>query len=209
MITIVSAFISNINNQNDINLEKYYNYGKLLLQVQVPKVIFVNLNMYNKIKEFENDLTKIILVNNNNLNQITNSNKNTLEYIFTMCHKTEWIKQAIKNNFFKTNNFFWVDFGIRHIFNCSDLEFINKIQNLQTKEYNKIIIDSIWNLDNKYFGGNKDYLLTFSNKIKEKCFQIIQDKKSLVWKVNIWYLIYLENKELFDGYHNDSLIINV
>jgi len=105
MITIVSAFISN---HNDINLEKYYNYGKLLLQVQIPKVIFVNLNMYNKIKEFENDLTKIILVNNNNnLNQITNSNKNTLEYIFTMCHKTEWIKEAIKNNFFKTNNFFW------------------------------------------------------------------------------------------------------
>ena len=47
--------------------------------------------------------------------------------------------------------------------------------------------------------------------MKEKCLQIIQEKQSLMWEVNIWYLIYLENKELFDEYkcdHNESLITN-
>ena len=98
MTTIVSAFISNVNNRDDMNLEKYYNYGKLLLQVQVPKVIFVDIYMYNKIKELENELTKIILVDKNNYylynyqDQITNfkannnnSNKDTLEYMMVQC----------------------------------------------------------------------------------------------------------------------------
>jgi hypothetical protein len=223
-----------------MNLDKYFNYGKLLLQVQIPKVIFVDIYMYDKIKELENELTKIILVDKNNnylyeyIDQITNfkaniSNptKDTLEYMFTMCHKTEWMKEAIESNFFMTDNFVWVDFGIRYIFKCDDFEFIGKIQNLQNKEYQKIRIGTIWDLNsicscdiysNIYwyfaggvFGGHKDYLLNFSNKMKEKCIQIIKDKQCIMWEVNIWYMIYLENPELFEGYkcdHNETLITN-
>lgn len=240
MTTIVSAFISNVNTRDDMNLDKYYNYGKVLLQVQIPKVIFVDIDMYNKIKELENEFTKIILVDKNNyylyeyIDQITdfkanngNSKKDTLEYMVTMCHKTEWMKEAIDGNFFTTNNFIWIDFGIRRIFTCDDLEFIKNIQNIQTKEYNKIRIGTIWDLNIKcrcdiysnvywyfaggVFGGHKDYLLIFADKMKEKCIQIIKEKQSLMWEVNIWYLIYLENHDLFEGYqcdHNESLITN-
>ena len=240
MTTIVSAFISNVNNRHDIDLEKYFNYGKILLQVNVPKVIFVDINMYNKIKELENELTKIILIDKNNYylysyqDQITNfkannsnASKDTLEYMFTMCHKTEWVKEAIEKNFFMTENFIWIDFGIRRIFKCDDLEFIEKIEKIQINQYNKIRIGTIWNLNIRYigdiysnvfwyfaggvFGGHKDYLLIFSDKMKEKCIQIIKEKNTIMWEVNIWYLIYMENKDLFDCYlcdHNETIIKN-
>lgn len=239
MTTIVSAFISNVNDRHDMNLEKYFNYGINLLQVQIPKIIFVDLIMYNKIKEYENELTKIILVDKknyylynyidkiNNSNIIGNSNKDTLEYMITMCHKTEWIKEAIHLNYFNNQNYIWIDFGIRYIFKCNDQDFINKINNLQFKEYNKIRIGNIWDLNaiypiNNYtrvtwyfaggvLGGHKDNLLIFSEKMKNKCIQIIEEKNIILWEVNIWYFIYMENKELFDCYlcnHNETLITN-
>ena len=92
-----------------------------------------------------------------------------------MCTKTEWITKAIKINFFNTSNFIWVDFGIKHVFNCENNEFIKKIERLNNTVYKNIRIGSIWNLDIKYggdiykdimwyfaggvFGGNKESLL--------------------------------------------------
>ena len=156
-----------------------------------------------------------------------NPKKDTIEYIITQCNKTEWVKSAIELNTFNTNNFIWVDFGIRYIFNCSDEEFIEKINELKYKVYKNVRIGNIWNLQNNYniniykdiawyfaggiFGGNKESLLHFSNKIKEKCIDIILTKNTLMWEVNIWYLIYNENKEIFDNYscnHNNSIIDN-
>jgi hypothetical protein len=196
--------------------------------------------MYEKIKEYENELTKIILVDKtkyylyNYMTNITNFNvnndnptKDTLEYMFTMCHKTEWIKEAIQLDYFNTTNFTWIDFGIKYIFKCSDNEFIDKINNIQNKKYNKIRIGNIWDLNTIYkgdlysnvfwyfagsvFGGKKDFLLIFSDKMKQKCIQIIVEKNTIMWEVNIWYLIYMENKDLFDCYlcdHNETIITN-
>ena len=47
--------------------------------------------------------------------------------------------------------------------------------------------------------------------MKEKCIKIINEKKTLMWEVNIWYLIYKENNNLFDCYncdHNESVVSN-
>ena len=47
--------------------------------------------------------------------------------------------------------------------------------------------------------------------MKEKCIKIIKSRNSIMWEVNIWYLIYLENKELFQPYlcdHNNTIIDN-
>ena len=240
MTTIVSAFISNVNNRQDINIDKYYNNGNLILKAQIPKIIYVDIHMYNKIKNLENELTKIILIDKNDyylynyIYQITNfnvnngnPNKDTIEYMFTMSHKNEWVANSIRSNYFNTDNFIWIDFGIRYLFKCNDNEFIQKIENLQNKKYDKVRIGAIWDLNINYsgdiytnivwffagsiFGGHKDYLLIFSDKMKEKCIKIINDKKTLMWEVNIWYLIYKENNNLFDCYncdHNESLICN-
>jgi hypothetical protein len=47
--------------------------------------------------------------------------------------------------------------------------------------------------------------------MKKKCIDYISEKKSFIWEVNLWYLIYLENKDLFNFYncdHDLSLITN-
>jgi len=46
--------------------------------------------------------------------------------------------------------------------------------------------------------------------MKTKCNDIIKNKKTIMWEVNIWYLIYLDNPDLFDRYfanHNSSILI--
>jgi hypothetical protein len=139
------------------------------------------------------------------------------------------MRQAINLNHFKTNNFIWIDFGIKHIFqsSCTDEEFVEKINRLKYKTYDNVRIGGIWNLNFKFnidiykdvawyfaggvFGGNKNSLLKFAELMKEKCIDIMTSKNTIMWEVNIWYLIYSENRGLFDSYdcnHNTSLIDN-
>ena len=76
---------------------------------------------------------------------------------------------------------------------------------------NDIYKDILWYFAGGVFGGNKNMLLEFSDLMKTKCIEIITTKNTIMWEVNIWYLIYNDNKELFDGYycdHNDSIIDN-
>lgn len=237
MATIVSGFISNSNTYRSV--DKYYELGINLLKINVPKIIFVDELMYEKINSYANEHTKIILydktgsylypyVNAQYLtNYKTNSatpTKDTLEYMFTVCNKTEWLKSAIELNYFNTSQFVWVDFGLRHVMSSDDM-FITSILDAHNKEYSKVRIAAIWNVNNIYnvniytniawyfaggvFGGNKDKLLMFAEKMKTHCLQIVTEMKTIMWEVNIWYLIFKENQELFDCYqcdHNDSII---
>jgi hypothetical protein len=240
MTTIVSAFISNVNTRKDRTIEKYIEYGKVLLQTKIQKIIFIDEIIFNELKNYSNELTYLIpikkesmylykykkLITNFNLNS-TSPEKDSFEYMVTMCSKTEWITKAIELNYFNSRNFIWIDFGIKHIFNCDDNEFIKKIENINNKIYKKIRIGSIWNPNIQYygdiykdiqwyfaggvFGGDIKSLLLFSEKTKEMCIKIIQEKNTIMWEVNIWYLIYKEIPELFDYYncdHNSSLVDN-
>lgn len=240
MTTIVSAFISNVNNRKDRTMEKYIEYGKLFLQTKVQKIIFIDELIFDKFNNFSNEFTYLIpikkesiylyeykdLLTNFNLSS-TSPEKDTLEYMFTMSSKTEWIKNAIELNYFNSINFIWIDFGIRHMFKCDDNEFIKKIENINKTLYKKIRIGSIWDLNRDFyediykdimwcfagsvFGGDIKSLLIFSEKTKEMCIKIIQKKNTIMWEVNIWYLIYKEIPELFDCYncdHNSSLVDN-
>ena len=238
--TLVSAFIKNVNNRYDKTFDTYMQHGALLLQANVPKIIFADNETYATIKHMENSSTKIVAVTKSecylydNRNKITNftlntdnNTKDTLEYILTICSKTEWIYKAIELNPFNTPNYTWVDFGIRHVFKCDNNTFITKIESLNDKVYNYLRIGSIWDLNRSYdinlytdiawyfaggvFGGEKTALKLFSKKMKEMCLRIIRERGTLMWEVNVWYLIYKENPTLFDCYycdHNDSLIDN-
>ena len=239
MTTIVSGFLS-ISNGNR-SIEKYVEVGIKLLNINVPKIIFADELMYEKIKAYDNEYTKIILydksesclypyINDDCLSKFKVNtdapSKDTMEYMFVQCNKTEWIKKAIEINCFNTTQFVWVDFGIRHLMTTDD-NFNKYVLNLQNNSYTNVRIGSIWNVNNVYniniyknvawyfagstFGGHKDALLIFAEKMKTQCLKIITEHQTLMWEVNIWYLIYQENKELFDCYrcnHNDSILDN-
>lgn len=241
--TIVSSFINVLHpERTDKSVETYFQNGILLLKSNIPKIIFVDDIMYDKIKDYQNHTTKIILVDKKNyyfysyLNtehlqgfylNTENPKKDNIEFMMTICLKTEWMREAIDINPFGSDQFIWVDFGIRHVFNCDDTAFTNTLERLTQKTHDKIRIASIWDLHHKtnknvyeeilwyfaggVFGGSKEKILVFADLMKEKCLQIIDEKKTLMWEVNIWYLIYLENKEIFDCYycdHNNTIITN-
>ena len=243
MNTIVSAFVSRVNNRYNDSLTTYYNYGKLLLQSTVPKVIFVDEPMFDLIGDDYNKIHTIIIkiyktesylykyenyLTNFHLNS-TDYNKDTIEFMFTMCNKTEWVKKAIELNPFQTDNFIWLDFGIRHIFppSCKDDEFIEKINALYNKKYYNVRIGGIWKINYDFniniykdvawyfaggvFGGSNISLIKFANLMREKCVDIMTTKNTIMWEVNVWYLIYNENNNLFNIYdcnHDISLICN-
>lgn len=238
--TIITAFISFVNENRSI--EDYYSYGSLLLNTKTPKILFVDETMKNYIGENYNTTnTRLVLIDKEQcylfqyrkeLNQIylhsDNLKKDTIEYIMTMCMKTEWVKKGIEMNPFHSSHFIWVDFGIRHVCkNWTKEEFVHHLDELQYRTRNKIRIGGIWDISKEntmdiyktvlwyfaggVFGGDKSSLELFANKMKQKCLDIIKTKHTLMWEVNIWYLIYKENKELFDIYpsnHNSLLIKN-
>jgi hypothetical protein len=247
-VTLVSAFMSDITTSKCLNTnnnyKKYTEYFIPLLQANINKIIFIDEKIIDNYKCYENDNTKIIpfikessylyeyldsLVNfqpNSN-----NLEKDTIQFMFTQCHKTEWIKLAIEiTDYHETspsNQFIWVDFGIKHIFKCSNEEFIEKIERLNYCKYDAVRIASIWNINIDYqiniyndicwyfgggvFGGSKKYLLEFAKEMKLFCLEIMNTKKTIMWEVNIWYLIYKKNKDLFTLYecdHNNTMIDN-
>ena len=241
--TIVSALITDINKTKNIN--DYIQYGDGLLQLNIPKVIFIEKHIYDEFlsdKEYPNtrfiftEKTDIYLYNYhykiNKFNVCTdNIEKNTIEYMFVQCNKTEWIKQSIELNHFNSEQFIWIDFGIKYMIKEEEEEdsFKKYIEDITEKQYDNVRISSCWSFNYNFpdymnvyehivwyfagsvFGGNKDKLLLFAELMKEKCLQIINDKQSIMWEINIWYLIYKEHPEIFDPYlcnHDLSIIKN-
>ena len=239
--TIVSAFVTDINKISR-SVSEYIENGISLLKLNIPKVIYIEKHIYDEYlsnKEYPN--THFIFIEKHDIYlykyhyKITkfemntlSPGKDTIEYMFVQCNKTEWIKQSIELNHFNTEQFIWVDFGIKHMIKEGEEEFKKYIENFKEKQYNSIRISSCLDLTLKYqelniynrvvwffagsvFGGNKDKLLQFASLMKEKCIQIINEKHSIMWEINIWYLIYKEHPELFDSYlcnHNISIIKN-
>jgi hypothetical protein len=228
--TLVSAFVSNVNEKYADTLTRYHKFGQLLLKSHIPKIIFLDGPMMNLIGNNYNKSTTLVVktqksdiylyeykdsLSNFHIHS-TDHTKDTIEFMFTMCNKTEWVREAILLNYFKTDNFIWVDFGLRHVFDCSDDEFVNKINGLAHKSYPSVRMGTIWNVNSKFnidiykdiawyfaggvFGGNADSLVKFSELMKDKCIDIMTNKNTIMWEVNIWYLIYTENSAMFDTY---------
>ena len=173
----------------------------------------------------------------NDFNVITdNPNKDTLDYMFIQCHKTEWVKMATVLHTHLVARldaeYMWIDFGIFHMFNGNELLFYESIENLRNRVLdrpnNKIRAASCWSpqmyeiySDTVYqriawlfagsvFGGSLENISKFADLTKAMCLKIIQEKGHLMWEVNVWALIYQENPELFDLFTcgHDSTILN-
>ena len=239
--TIVTAFI-NIDNGNR-TVDHYIEYGKQLLSVNTEQIIFIERYIFykyfnytsnilqfcyegkyyeymeigNKIFVFfekldnylyKYDVTKLTILTDN-------PTKDTIDYMFIICHKTEWMKMATKIK--EQNTFIWVDFGVYHMIKPDErTRFHNELERMKYKKLNKIRIASwyglqyptsnniyerpLWYFAGTVFGGPSDKLVEFATRTKEKCLQIISEKETLIWEGNVWYMIYLKCPELFDSY---------
>jgi len=242
--TIVSAFVTGVNQRKDIDISQYIEFGKKLLEIPIPKIIFIEEFIFKTYFANDNSLNKypfthFVIIYRFNiylydyLDKITNfqlnsskPEKDTIDFLFVQCNKTEWMKTAAQNNPFKTKQFVWIDFGIYHIVR-DDFLFKKTILNIAQMECSKVSICSCWNLRLPFvrdidkdvawyfaggiFGGEPEYLLQFADKMKQKTIQNIQEKNSLIWETNLWYLIYKENPEIFTPYladHNICMLQN-
>ena len=106
--TIVTSFVCNSNNRKDRTIDKYIELGKILLQTKIPKIIFMDEQIYDNFSEYFNEYNFFIKINKDDLylnkysDKITffdiNStfkDKDTLNYFITICNKTEFINRAI------------------------------------------------------------------------------------------------------------------
>ena len=161
-------------------------------------------------------------------NPITdNPRKDTREYMSIQCHKTEWVRMAIEMDPFHTEQFIWVDFGIFHIMDSED-KFRLSLQNMTNILVDGVRIASCWDLSKHsnesalmqkihwyfaggIFGGDKANLLSFAALMKIAVNQIITNKKSITWEVNIWYMLYKKHPTLFLPYsasHDYTILDN-
>ena len=242
--TIVSAFVTGVNTRKDFDITKYIEYGKKLLEIDAPKVIFIELSIYQTYfekekKEGHYPNTVFVMMNRFNmylyehLNKITNfqintgkPDKDTVDFMFVQCNKTEWVRQVVNQNPFKTSQFVWIDFGIYHIVQ-NDALFQKTIIKISQTECSKVSICSCWNLRLPFvrnihkdvawyfaggiFGGEGEYLIKFADKMKEETINYINKNNAIVWETNIWYLLYKKHAEIFTPYladHNICMLQN-
>ena len=237
--TLVSALMIHVNKRKDRTIDDYLRYGKSFLEAPIYKIVFIDTEIYDAFTGFRNEWTTLVpfVKQSNYLYQMKDHitefhlntktpEKDTLEYMFTMAHKTEWVKQAIEKNVYRSTHFAWVDFGIRHMCHCDEATFTKALCSLTKGETcdDKISMAAIWKPTLPYlldiykdiawyfagsvFGGPADMLLAFAQANKETTLDIIVTKKTLMWEVNVWYLVYLEHKNWFHLYscdHNLSI----
>lgn len=155
--TIVTAFITRINNIDFRSYETYIEYGNKLLRLNIPIIMFVEQYIYdqyykdhlgtypnthfviferdeNYLYEYLPQITKYQVISNN-------PKKDTIGYMFVQCHKTEWLRKSAELNPFQTSNFTWVDFGIYHMVKNDEL-LLQNIQQLSMRSYENVRIAS-------------------------------------------------------------------
>ena len=236
MTTFVTAFLSGMNGRQDRGVSAYLSHGRELMGCSIPLIVFMDETIEFQSTEtiriipITKESMELYTYKNDILNSVITDNplKDTIDYRLLICSKTEFVRKAIELNPFHTDQFVWIDFGIQHV--CSDKSlFRESVQSSFHTSFDQVRIGNIWNTNLHFvnkediynhiawyfaggvFGGSKSKLLEFDSLVKQKCIQIIQEKHTLMWEVNVWYLVFTEHPELFSLYscnHNLSLITN-
>jgi hypothetical protein len=225
--TFVTAFIRDVNKNR--KMSDYIAFGEKLLLVSVPKVVFIDKSSYI---EFFNGktfpLTYFILFELEEMyyygmrDKITDFNletgnheKDTMEYIFVQCYKTEWVRKAIDKNVYSSQQFIWVDFGVFHMIR-DETVLKNGFNQMATKSYSRLRIATCkfreyvcpydvykrltWNFAGSVFGGDANSLIEFADIVKKKIIETIEEKHTIMWELCVWYLVKDVVPDLYDCY---------
>jgi len=279
--TIVSAFLSNVNDRHDRNIQKYIDYGNKLMAIPIRQIVFVERGVFDAhfraeyryllglglgasmpytdvgggsglprfvysgreysymeygrltfvffertdmyFEEVRSSITEFSV-------DTPHPNKDTIDYMFVQCYKTEWVAMAIALDLARVGAscgvYTWLDFGIRHMYR-SDAEFDAEVYGIRDRclalgpggTGSKVLAAGCWNPQAVYyqdiyrqihwifagsvFAGSASALLEFAHRTKAKCLSIIAEKRRLMWEVNVWYMVFLERRALFAFYHGD------
>lgn len=220
----------------DFFLEK----AKPLLLLPYPKVVFLEPDLIDRVcPNYENRITRFVPFTKEELfcwkyrpsileaklPSQRQSDKDTHDYMMVQLQKTAWLDLAIELNPFNTDQFMWLDFGVFWVVKDETL-FHSAMANALGARFGKVRIPGCWSLHQQanfsmdkvmwYFcggllGGHKDQLRQFHQRVVQKCLSVLEKDQRWVWEVNFWYLVYLDQPDLFDWYladHNISMIEN-
>ena len=153
-----------------------------------------------------------------------NLEKDTVGYMLLMNEKTEFVRQAIVVDPFKTKYFAWIDFGIAYMFKDTQSTFdylkmlsgaslvgdFLAIPGCWSKGYGLEYIYEIvnWRFCGSFFLGSKENIVMFDQKMREMLGALKKENK-IMWEVNVWAKLEMEKNFQFDWYsadHNDSVI---
>lgn len=154
--------------------------------------------------------------------------KDTLDYMFVQCYKTEWVATAIALCGGSNGIYAWLDFGLRHMypssiaFEIAVYGFRDRMALLSglsvcapscwdaTRIYTQDVYrDIFWVFSGSVFCGKPNALLEFARRTKSKCIEILTIHRRLMWEVNVWYLVYRDCPDLFSlyyGNHNAGIL---
>ena len=159
-----------------------------------------------------------------------NPSKDTLEYMMVQCQKTEWLSIACSLCVGSMEEIVWMDFGIFHMFNGKIDVFQTEIYKMRSRVSRRVIEsitiascmspksvswnsnfyrDVVWLFAGSVFGGGRQAILRFAYLMREKCFQVLREKNTLMWEINIWALLYKDFSDFFNLYtsnHSDIIL---
>jgi hypothetical protein len=222
------------------NMEKYFNEGRNLLNLEIPMIIYTEEDLLQELKKIRpvhlHNITKFIVIpfedtyfykyqdkleeNFGKYNVINRgTTKNTSLYYILTNNKFDFMDKSINENYFNSDHFIWIDFGITHvakginsirrwIYNIPDkirqLEINPFIEDIEYKEYFKTINH---NMAGGLFSGNKENLKKYIKLYCDKFDNILNDNWHQLDEA-IMAIIKKENTNLFDNYYGayDNII---
>ena len=237
-LTYVTAFIDiyGKNSLNKPNSMRYDNFKKIA-QSGIPIVAFLDPQSVEVVNSFSlsNVFPVSISLEDLETHQIINlipltlpeqrcPKKDTVEFMTIMHAKAEFLHRAIQINPFHTEHFAWMDFSLSYIFkeieqSLDHLVFLSK----QSYKEKLFVIPGCWprgaNLDNiwnqihwRFCGGffiaDQQSIKEFYTLYKDTLFNILSEKKRMIWETNIWTLFemyYNWNPTWYSADHNDSI----
>jgi Bacterial protein of unknown function (HtrL_YibB) len=189
----------------------------------IAKILQMRCEHKNKTKIIKIDISKLPyykhydLINNvreqNNYGGLKRT-KETPLFTILMWSKFYFLQESIKNSYFNTDYFMWIDFGITYVADCNN--YINSFNkksekvlvqciNLPTSALvNEIKIPNKWlcYLGGGVFGGNSKYMNKLCDVIDANITDIVSQNLAPLEDGLMSYIAYL-HPELFEYYYGD------
>jgi len=148
-VTVVTGFIR-VNHASKKHKYDYVSCANKTLSLPNPMVIYISQDLYEQVKEIRKNLgllekTKIVILQvsdfymydqKHRLDQCCLKNRspyNNSLYIMAVNSRYSYLEKAIRNNYFGTDYYAWVDFGLNHIVNMDVIEPITYNDPLRVK----------------------------------------------------------------------------